>query len=81
MKRAVVLLGLMAVALAGCSGKAAAPTAPALTTAQAGPSKPNPWARDSAATPVAAAAKPAPAAKATTSPWAKDGAAPMAPAG
>ena len=78
MKRALILLALAALPLAGCSGKAKAPDDKLAT---AGASKPNPWsvdgATDEAPDPKAKAkpaAKKAPAKAAAegSNPWAKD---------
>lgn len=76
MKRALILLALAALPLAGCSGKAKAPDD---KLAAAGPSKHNPWSVDSATDeapdPKAKPKAKKAAAKGTaeaTNPWAKE---------
>jgi hypothetical protein len=77
MKRALILLALVALPLGGCSGKAKAPDD---KLAAAGPSKPNPWSSDGAAEPVDPKAKAKPAKKKAaakagaepSNPWAKE---------
>ena len=78
MKRALILLALAALPLAGCSGKAKAPDG---KLAAASPSKHNPWSVDGGTeeapdpkTKPKAEAKKAPAkdAAAPSNPWAKD---------
>ncbi len=77
MKRALILLALAALPLAGCSGKAKAPDD---KLAVAGPSKHNPWSVDGGASEVAPdpKAKPKPKAEAKKAP-AKDAAVPSNP--
>ncbi|MDL2353339.1 MAG: hypothetical protein QFC78_10895 [Pseudomonadota bacterium] len=75
MKRALILLALAALPLAGCSGKAKAPDA---AVAAGGSAKPNPWSKDGAGPDPKVGANLAdtkPSAKSTaapTNPWAKD---------
>ncbi len=84
MKRSMLALGLVSLALTGCSGKAATDPAKEGGKAVAASTKPNPWSKDSAieaAEAEAAAkskkkAKPAPAATASDKPklnaWSSD---------